>query len=410
MKLINVNCIAGLSMAVLLAACGGGGGSSSSTTPTAVTYGSTSTKGDYATWTIAGSNLTAVWQEIDSLGAIDSTINLTATCGTPDATYSFRTCTFVTITSTDPAATLPAIGSTFDILESPGNVIFVHTGSAGTNDEQVHAGILKSSSGCTEDLTGDYIYSHAGFDHRDLWGFYTTTGSDFLDVTHADFSMVGASIASATMQYATGGGTGDGTGSIIGTTCTDGVRTVDLGVDGTARLVKTENGMFILDLPSGKGGIVAFKSSNAATPTNIAGKRFGVVVFEEQGTTKQTSLLDLTASAVVTSGGDSSITLTGTGNDLGSTVINATLEPLSNPGLATRYATPAAYTANNTLATTFPDPKNVQGVFQVTTDAGPNVILTMATGPAGKLIGFGNSSKLVGTNLRGKGSFFIFEK
>jgi hypothetical protein len=408
MKQETIKRCAGYSLLTLLVACGGGGSSSSSSTPAAVTYGSTSTKGDYATWTISGSDLSAVWQEIDALGAVGSTINLTATCGAPEATYSFRTCTFVTITSTNPAATLPAIGSTFEILESPGNVIFVHTGSAGGGNEQVHSGLVKSATACAADLSGDYIYSHAGFDHRDLWGFYNTN-SDFSSVTHADFGMSGASIAAATLQYRTGGGTGTGAGSITGTTCADGVRTVALDSGDTARLVKTDNGMFILDLPSGKGGIVAFKTSTAATLANLAGKRLGVVVFEENSVSKDTSLLDLTAGAVVTAGSDSTITLTGTKNDSAS-AINATIEPISNPGLAARYATPAGYTTFNGLAAATPNPRNQNGVFQITADSGANITVALTVGPTGKIMGFGNSSKLVGTDLRGKGSFYIFEK
>jgi hypothetical protein len=68
---------------------------------------------------------------------------------------------------------------------------------------------------------------------------------------------------------------------LTGSGCDDGARTRTLSGGATVRLAASSSGALIADLPSGQGGIVAFKTTNAATLADFAGKSFGGISFSD---------------------------------------------------------------------------------------------------------------------------------
>ncbi len=171
-------------MAVIMAGCNSS--SSSSSTPATTTYSTTSSKGDYAEWTITGSALNATWYVENTTGAIDYTYTIAANCGDPDS-YGVRSCAITSSSCDDGvslcSSTTPPSGS-FDMMDVPGVALFVHTGSGST--AQLHIGFAKDSTACTADISGDYTMIYTGLGRQENFGVYRSDAS-FINIIHADF-------------------------------------------------------------------------------------------------------------------------------------------------------------------------------------------------------------------------------
>jgi len=261
--------------ATLFYGCGGGG---SETTPTveSSTYATTSTRGDYTEWTLAGSNLHAVWQVVNDMGGIDYTHTFDATCGAESST-GLRECTFDTVTCADGLASCPAVPSgSFSMMAVPDVALFVHTGIGVSS--QLHIGFTKDATSCTEDVSGDYAFIRTGLGQRDTFGLYRSD-ANFVDILHADF---GFETTDANMNQTLSYNTGTEVEAFTNNGCVEGVRFRE--VDGFAiRSMMTHSGLFVLDLPAGDGGLLSFKVENAATLVDIAGKNFGGYSFPDNG-------------------------------------------------------------------------------------------------------------------------------
>ena len=82
----------------------------------AVTYSTTSARGDYSEWTLTGSILDAIWKVVRDDGSIDYTHDFTATCGAPDST-GIRSCSVTTSSCTDGVSVCPApLTGSFDMM------------------------------------------------------------------------------------------------------------------------------------------------------------------------------------------------------------------------------------------------------------------------------------------------------
>jgi len=411
---IAVSGVAALSF-MAVPGCGSGIGSS-------YTYSSTSTRGDYAEWTITGTNTKILWKVTDSTGAITMTHNVIATCGAADATYAYRTCTVTSATCTNGTQTCSGTASgTFDMMDVPGVALFVHTGS-GTTSDQLHVGILKDSTACSADISGDYTYVRAGLGNSELFGMYRT-GADFTTVSHADFGLTAAtSTTTPTVAYLTNGGTGTGDDTLGGTGCGDGVRE-RTGGSSTFRSMMTRSGLFIFDMPAGQGGIISFKTSYAASLSDLANKSFAGISFPDNSA----------AQAIAGTTGAS----TGTSVPITAQVKGVTgtqafeFRPFTNttslatsPAFPNFTSTPTNYSNNATIRTSYSTPSTFPGMFRVDgslTDSGRVVLAAMKYN--GKVIIFGvtynwrttTQTKPDGTNfpsdgLYNTGNFLLFEK
>lgn len=387
------------------------------------TYSTTSNVGDYAEWTYSGTTISVKWSKISSTGAVSGVMNVSASCGSEDATYAYRTCTVSSAScSSGSCGTLPTNGSTFNMLEVPGVALFVHTGSGST--AQLHTGFLLDSNGCNVNVSGDYTYMHVGVGKEEIFGLYRTD-STFNSVTHAEFGFLNttSSTTNPTIKYTTAGGTGNGIESLGGSTCSSGVRTRTLSTN-TIRSMMTASGLFILDLPSGQGGLVSFKTTNAATLADLANKNLKGITFPDNGSPQTVAI---TSGAV--SGSSVSFTGTMSGGSLG--VTSANITALSN---TTNTATAPAYPnftsigsgtySNNSLSSTYANPSTIPGLFRVEgsfADTGRLVIAFMKVN--GKILGFGAvyNYRTAGTipttgitystnGMYNSGNFILFEK
>lgn len=412
-----------LAVGALLYGCAKDDSSSSSS---ARVYGTTGSTGDYADWTVDGDSLSAVWRVTDSLGAIDRTLNIEATCGAADATFGYKTCAITTASCTDGAQacasdSAPLAGFTFYAFEVPGLALMVKGEGA---DEQLHVGLLKDTS-CGS-IAGDYTYMMTGILKQDLFGIYRTD-ADFNSVTHADFGFNNGGTVSTTpsVSYTTGGGSGNGVETITGSGCTDGVRTRVVSGAATVRLAASSTGAFIVDLPSGQGGLVAFKTSNAATLADFAGKSFGGISFPDNGSEQLLSVTtgSSTGSAVplssiaVLSGGT---TNTDSTPDLAFKPVTTTSWEAVSPSYPIFTSSVSAYTDSaNTLKDTYATPSAIPGLFVLdgTSQNGSDTgrVFAIAMKSNNKVLMFGSSYNhrevSTGTyNLANSGAFIAFEK
>ena len=289
-----------------------------SASASAVTYGSTSSTGDFAQWTVDGSTITAVWQVTESVsGAIKRTLNISATCGAADATYGYKTCTIdsgsCTAGTGSCSGETPPAGAQFHMLEVPGTAIFVHAGSGGAagsggDTDQLHVGFTLDTT-CS-DVAGDYTFMKVGKAQRDLFGVFRLN-SDFSSITHAT---IGANTATCNGSTNTGSCTATPTWAMSETgselnamavtpSCSSGVRTLNLGGGKTARTIRSTGGTFIFDLPSGEGGVIGMPVAKAATAADFANKTFNGIAFPDNDGPK---LMAVTTGAV--SGGAEGIT------------------------------------------------------------------------------------------------------
>ncbi len=411
------------------------------TSTSGVTYSTTGTTGDYAEWTVSGSSLTAIWKVTTNTGAIAKTLNVSATCGAADATFGYKVCSVASGTCTaEPTFTCaaddaPSAGKQFYMFEVPGVALVVKGKTeSGTPDiqEQLHVGLLKDTS-CAS-ISGDYTFMMTGLKKYELFGIYRTD-ADFNSVIHADFGFDngGTAASNPTVRYTTG--TPNGVESITGSGCVDGVRVRSIGSGGSAstiRMASTSAGAFIVDLPSGSGGLVAFKTTNAATIADFASKTLGGIKFSDDGSEEE--LIAVTTGAV-TSG---SVPIT-------NVALSADPSPVPNFG----HFRPATYTGSwsasapsypnfstapsnygavasgavispNVLASTYANAAAIPGLFVIDSslfgDTGRVFVIAMKYN--GKLMAFGttynhrnqdeNGNPL--NNIANSGTFIVFEK
>lgn len=375
----------GLALVLNLGGCGGGGSNTSSAGSTSYTYSTTSSKGDYAEWTLSGSQLTAAWNVIQTDGTIAYTLNFTSTCGMAD-TFGVHTCTVDAATSTCSNGALTCPGTftgDFSMMEVPGVALFVHTGSGSSS--QLNVGFAKDSGACTQDVSGDYTTIHTALGSTENFGLFRAD-SNILNVTHGDFGFdTSNSTATPTVAYRTG--TPDVTFSDSG--CVNGVRTrVLVGSGDIIRSMMTASGLSVWDLPSGQGGLISFKTANAATLSDFANKSFGGISFPDDAPPEPISAI---SGAV--SGNQVDVTAVSGGG--GSLTVNikalATTATATSPAYPDFTVAPTGYTSTNpTLATTYPTPAAIPGMFKLDgalADTGRVIMAAMKFN--GKVIGVG---------------------
>jgi len=386
-------------------------------------YNSTTNKGDLVVYTIQGDQAGIQWNVTDNTGIINYTFDLTATCGTEDATYGHRTCTVDTSSCTQGAlicpATLPPQGSIFYILEVPGTAVMIHVPSTttGTQDE-LHVGMI--SGGCPADVSGDYSFVRmarvsALNPGSDLFGVYRLDAG-FSNVAHADFGFTSA-LANYT-DIASNYSTGSSPNALGGTGCTNGVFTRTLPGGDTIRANLTSSGLFILDMPSGMGGMISFRTDKAASLSDLAGKTWTGVIFPDGGGSTFAKI-----SSGILTGGTVIMNNMVLANGQPAPITTLTVKAVNDGSLAANMYTAAANytTVNNSLATTYAAPKNVPGAFDM--DSGNPGIVSIATKTSsGRVMlfgavfnfrdttGAGCTAGTVGCDLRIAGNFLLFSK
>ncbi len=368
---------------------GGADGSNPGRDSTSYTYSTTSNVGDYTEWTFDGSTISATWQVINGSGNVDMTYTVVATCPVFNSTYGYYSCNITTGGCTPGASACSGTPSgTFDMMEVPNTAIFVHTGSGASS--QLHVGLLKDSTACSAIVSGDYVYARTGLGSRELFGIYRTD-NNFLSVVHADFSMYSsASATTPVIEYTTQDASGTGAVTLSDGGCSGGVRTRGAG-GGNLRAMMTNSGLFILDMPSGQGGLVSFKMANAATLTDFENKTFGGISFPDNGS--PSPILAVT-------GTSSSNAVAVTSGDVNGTPIGAVdIRPLTNntsaatsPSFPDYSVAPASgtYAANTVLQGAYPTPNTFPGIFRIdgaVSDSGR--VMMAAAKLNGKVVAFG---------------------
>jgi len=359
-------------------------------------YNSTTSRGDLVTYTVNGSSLVTDWSVTDNVGAINFIWNIQTTCGAQNATYGYRTCTINSVNCSNGALTCPAftppIGAAIDLMEIPGTAVIAHVpasfagGVEGvTAREELHAGFV--SGGCPANISGDYTFIRAGranatYGATDLFGMYRTDAA-FNSVSHAEFGMTTAgtaAISTAVDSYTTNPANLTGAETLTGTTCNNGVFTRTIGGN-TLRINATAGGTFILDMPAGQGGLISFKTTNAAVIGDLASRNWWGIVFPDNGAPDLVSLTSgtLASNSVSMSGQTSS----------GGTITNVPVQPASDAALATKFAAPAAYTSSgNALVTNYAAPSNIPGLMQIS-QAPDNNIVAIASKVGSQVMMFG---------------------
>ena len=375
--------------AVFLTACGGGGGSSSSATSSPASsktstesYATTTSKGDYSEWTLTGDALAATWNVVGTDGSIAYTYTFTATCGAADATYGTRSCSVTTQSCADGSATCPTSGtvpSPFTLMEAPGVALFVQTGSGATS--QLHVGFTKDASACTEDVSGDYTMVHTGLGLTENFGIYRSD-ADFINIAHADFGFdSGSSTATPTVAYRSG----SGADTLTDGGCSAGVRTRSVGGE-TLRAMITHSGLFVVDLPSGQGGLLSFKTSDAATLADFASKSFGGVSFPDDS-----APLFLRGDTDAVSGDEVTLHAQQTDGSGGTTTGTLHLEALTAAAAATSpaypdfTAVPSGYGASP-LVGDYANPAAIPGLFKISDPVDNGRVIMAAMKFSGKVI------------------------
>lgn len=367
--------------------------------PTAYTYGSTSNSGDLATWTLSGDSLTVEWKELDASGNVEMTFDVAATCAAAHPTYAYRTCEVSSASCT--AGTIactggPTVGEDFKLIEIPGTALMVQ--SPGGTELSVGAAI----GDCASLGTSDYTFVNVGLNQTDIFGMFRLD-SKFENVTHMDFGWTGSGATPANrIQYATGSTNGQDT--IPASTCSGGVRTVDTGPE-TIRVMITSGGFLIVDKPEGQGGLVAFKSSNAAALSDLASKSWAGISFPDNSAPEFIS-----ASSGAVSGSTvplSNITAETSGSLGNSTIYSASAGPKLNETLEDNVSNPIA---NNPLYTTHGGPNQVPGVFELSSVGGEVALISIAGLVNGKVFMVGAVvNDRSGVNEM-TGNFILFEK
>lgn len=413
----NVNFKLTAIIVALLAAVTSGCSSSSddsSETEDSFTYSTTSSKGDYSEWTIVGSSLTAVWNVVADNGDIEYSYDVTATCS--DAAASgVRSCTIDTGSCTDGTAVCTDTpGGDFDMMDVPGVALFVHTDGE-FDDEQLHVGFAKNDDACTDDVSGDYTFMRTGLGLDENFGMYRSD-TNFVDILHSDFGFDSAG-ATATPDVIYRTGTENEVLADEG--CTDGVRTRSIGGGESIRSMMTNSGLFVLDFPAGQGGIVSFKTSNAASLDDFANKNFGGISFPDNSGPEPVS-----ATSGVLTGGEVSIAATIGGSAENVSIMQLdTGDSMTNPAYPDFTAVPTTYDAS-VLSATYATPNDIPGLFKFDNLSDGGRVIMAAMKFNDKIIGIGmvynyrttfdtnpaDGNPFASDNLYNTGNFILFEK
>lgn len=379
---------------LVLVSCGGSSNNEDANTkPT--TYSTTSSVGDYAEWSLVGNTLTMNWQAIDNVGSVDHIFDITATCGAAAAT-GLQNCTFTEVLCTDGSGSCPSTlpSGSIDIMVVPGVALYA------VDDEQLHVGFARDESACTADVSGDYSYLHLGHGKRDVFGLYRAD-DDFLSVTHIDYGVTNAvPVFLFPNEEQTPQRVAYTTGSPIETLtdggCSNGLRQRSNGVE-DLRLMATANGLFVLDLPEGEGGILAFEAENAATLADFENKSFGGLDFDGDGGTMTSTDFSVDFDQVLLD----EITFT---TQMGGVTQDLILMPLDGNDGASTPAYPdfttvaedqnASVSANtNPLQSDYNTPNDLPGFFKIDNTSGTGRHIVAAVIINNKVIAFGSSYK-----------------
>lgn len=399
-----------------VAACGGGGSSPSK----ANTYATTSSKGDYSEWTMSGNSLNATWEVVNNTGGIDYTYTIAATCGSLDAN-NMRSCTLDSSSCSDGVAACPAIlpSGSLTIMEVPGVALLVQT-TVSSGGDDLHTGFVKSASACTDDVSGDYTFIRTGVGLQENFGLFRSD-SNLIDVLHADFGFdTTATAASVYTSQNVAYRTSSPAETLTDGGCTNGLRLRTTPAGAAIRAMMTASGLYVLDLPAGNGGLLAFNTEKAATLADFVNKSFGGIVFPDNGPAQP-----FHADTGTLIGGKIDMTLSLAGGTTFDIMELTTDTGLSNPTDADFTISPPGY-SGTPLATDYPTPKDIPGLFKLgkLTDSGRVVLAAMKY--AGKLITFGfvynyrddgfefenpsTGDPFTGPGLYNSGNFILFEQ
>jgi hypothetical protein len=374
------------------------------------TYGSTSSVGDYSQWTIDGNDLDVIWQRISTTGEVEKVYTVGATCTAADADFGYRTCTFESFSCADGTVACTSEDNAtgdFHVLEIPGVAIVVHMDGAGSGE--LHFGFSLDGAGCSTDVSGDYVYGRLNIGSDEVLGIYRVD-SAFETVSHAGFGFSGTVTGTHALQYFTSGG---GTDTLGDVGCTNGVRTRTFASGSgpaTLRAMMTNSGMFILDFPSGQGGLVSYKTDAAATLADFAGKEWTGISFTDEG---ETRLLSATTAALT--GSEVPLSRVAFLNDATDTSGNIKFTTLSGAP----FNTPTDYTSATDLGglnTAYPTVANFPGLFRITGINGNTTLFGMKFN--NKVIAFGinyndrdhDSNPGTPAVIRNTGNFILFER
>ena len=354
-------------------------GGSAPVMTSAVTYSTTSARGDYSEWTLTGSTLDANWKVVRDDGSIDYTHDFTATCGAPDST-GIRNCTVTTSSCTDGISVCPSpLTGSFDMMDVDGVALFVQI-SSGVSAE-LHIGFAKDSGACAQDVSGDYSFIRTGLGLDESFGMYRSD-SNFINIMHADFGFdtPDANATTQTVAYRTSAESEvlrDGG-------CDEGVRTRGIPGGVTIRSMMTSSGLFVLDLPAGEGGLISFKVANAATLADFSNMSFSGISFPDNSPAEFVN-----AVFGPVSGGQVDLTATtasGTQNlNIKSLATTATDTAPTYPDFT---VSPAGY-AGSVASVTYSDPAAIPGLFKLDNQGDSGRVIIAAMKFNSKVIGVG---------------------
>jgi len=418
---VNTSCetktgFSALALLILLGVAGCG--SSSSPSIPGNTYSTTSNKGDYSEWTLSDDDLAATWEVVNDTGGIDYTYDIAARCGSADVN-TIRSCTIDSATCTDGLAVCPTPlpSGTIAVMEVPGVALLVRTTDDNGGD-QLHAGFVKSDSACTDDVGGDYTFIRTGVGLDELFGLFRVD-SNMLDVLHADFGFDTTATSSAvytsqTVAYRSG----DESETLTDGGCSNGLRLRTNGAGETIRAMMTASGLYVLDLPAGQGGALAFNVNNAASLSDFENKSFAGYSFPDNAPPQA---FNATSGSIVSGKIEMNASLAG-GTTLD--IMNLTTPSgLTDPAYADFTAVPAGY-GSTVLADDYPAPKDIPGLFKIGRLADKGRVLLAAMKFNDTLIAMGmvynfrdtsdtdpsTGSPFVNPGLYNTGNFILFEK
>jgi hypothetical protein len=388
--------------ASLLSRCG-----SSATASLVASYITSSNTGDLATFTFNGNTMTLTWVvTTPSTGLVNKTLEATASCATADSIYGSQACTVVASSCLSGAAAClssdaPAIGGVFQTIQAPGTGLLVLPPGNG----QLFVGVTAGS--CAASVAGDYIGIDLGLGQFDTFSLFRVD-SAFSDILKADFRTSGtANYTVANIDYDSQTGT---TIQPVGLTCANGIRTFTLG-GAQLSATLTENGMLVIDRPSGQGGILAFDISDAATIADLANAVLVGIEFPDNGPPMRMAISTGAA-------GSTSVPITQIRFDSASPppsppdieVFGAATSPFTgnSPPLTVSGGT-AWNPSGNALATDYPDLSHVPGLFHLPPGVGDTGnVIAAAMKVGGKVLLFGAVTNDRSAGIHGVGAVATF--
>ena len=406
-----------LLVALILLGMAGCGSLSSPSTP-GNTYSTTSNKGDYSEWTFTDSALAVTWEVVNDTGGVDYTYDIAANCDSADAN-NIRRCTIDSAACTDGLVVCPTPlpSGEIDVMEVPGVALLVRT-TADNGGDQLHAGFVKSSSACAENVSGDYTFIRTGVGLNELFGLFRVD-SNMVDILHADFGFdtpetSSAAYSSQTVAYRTG----TESETLADGGCSDGLRLRTNSAGETIRAMMTASGLYVLDLPAGQGGALAFNVSNAASLSDFENKSFAGYSFPDNAPPQA---FNVTSGTIASDKVEMNASLAG-GTSLDIMALT-TPSGLTSPAYADFTAVPAGY-GSAVLASDYPTPKDIPGLFKIgrLTDKGRVLLAAMKFND--KIIAMGmvynfrdtadtnpsTGAAFVSPGLYNTGNFILFEK